>query len=124
MIGYVTLGVKDMARAEEFYTALLAEIGGKKLMDGGRIKFFGTGPGQSMIAICTPYNEDAQDCGNGNMVAIPAGDEDAVVALYNKALELGATDEGEPGQRIPIFYGGYVRDPEGNKLCFYQMKMG
>ena len=29
--------------------------------------------------------------------------------------------EGEPGQRIPdMFYGAYVRDPDGNKLCFFQ----
>ena len=31
---------------------------------------------------------------------------------------------GEPGWRIPdVFYGGYVRDPDGNKLCFFQMNM-
>ena len=35
-----------------------------------------------------------------------------------KALELGATDEGEPGQRVPTFYGAYVRDLDGNKLTF------
>ena len=30
-------------------------------------------------------------------------------------------DEGEPGERMPTFYGGYVRDLDGNKLCFFQM---
>ena len=35
-----------------------------------------------------------------------------------KAIELGATDEGEPGQRVPTFYGAYVRDLDGNKLTF------
>jgi catechol 2,3-dioxygenase-like lactoylglutathione lyase family enzyme len=124
MIGYVTLGVSDMARAEEFYTALLAEVGGKKLMGMDRIKFFGTGPGQPMIAICVPYNEEPQHCGNGNMVAIPGGDAAGVDALYKKAIELGATDDGEPGQRMPVFYGAYVRDPDGNKLCFFEMKTG
>ena len=40
--------------------------------------------------------------------------------LYNKAMELGASDDGAPGQRIPDrFYGAYVRDPDGNKLCFF-----
>ena len=29
--------------------------------------------------------------------------------------------DGEPGQRIPdMFYGAYVRDPDGNKLAFFQ----
>jgi hypothetical protein len=39
-------------------------------------------------------------------------------------MELGATDEGEPGERSPAFYGAYVRDLDGNKLCFFEMKLG
>ena len=36
-------------------------------------------------------------------------------------LELGASDEGAPGQRIPdMFYGAYFRDPDGNKAAFFQ----
>jgi len=37
---------------------------------------------------------------------------------------LGAKDDGAPGERNPVFYGAYVRDPDNNKLCFYEMKMG
>lgn len=33
MIGYVTLGTNDMARAAQFYDALLAEIGAKRVME-------------------------------------------------------------------------------------------
>ena len=125
MIGYITLGVQDMERAEAFYTELLAELGAKKMMDAGRIKFFGTSPSRPMLAICIPYDEEPQHCGNGNMVAIPGGDKDNIKRLYDRALELGATDEGEPGERVPdVFYGAYVRDPEGNKLCFFDMNMG
>ena len=125
MIGYITLGVQDMERAEAFYTELLAELGAKKMMDAGRIKFFGTSPTRPMLAICIPYDEEPQHCGNGNMVAIPGGDKDNIKRLYDRALELGATDEGEPGERVPdVFYGAYVRDPEGNKLCFFDMNMG
>ena len=125
MIGYITLGVQDMERAEAFYTELLAELGAKKMMDAGRIKFFGTSPSRPMLAICIPYDEEPQHCGNGNMVAIPGGDKDNIKRLYDRAIELGATDEGEPGERVPeVFYGAYVRDPEGNKLCFFDMNMG
>mgnify|MGYP001465708602 CR=1 FL=1 len=43
------------------------------------------------------------------------------VSDMEKAIELGATCDGEPGQRIPNqFYGAYVRDPDGNKLAFFQ----
>lgn len=123
MIGYVTIGTSDMDRAVAFYDALLAEIGAKQLMGMDRIKFYGTGPGAAMLAVCVPYDEKAQHPGNGNMVAIPAGSREAVDKLYAKARELGAADEGEPGERMPVFYGAYVRDLDGNKLCFYDMKM-
>ena len=76
-----------------------------------------------MLAVCIPYDEQAPHQGNGNMIAIPGGDRAGVDKLYVKAIELGATDEGEPGERLPVFYGAYVRDPDGNKLCFYEMKM-
>ena len=123
MLGYATIGVTDMARAEAFYGSLLEVIGGKQTMGMDRIKFYGTGAG-AMLAICIPYNEEAQHCGNGNMIAIDAGDRATVDKLYAKAIELGATDDGEPGERMPVFYGAYVRDPDGNKLCFFEMKMG
>ena len=123
MIGYVTIGTRDMDRAVAFYDALLAELGAKQLMGMDRIKFYGTGPGAPMLAVCIPYDQQEQRPGNGNMVAIPAGSRENVDKIYAKARELGASDEGEPGERMPVFYGAYVRDPDGNKLCFYDMKM-
>ena len=54
------------------------------------------------------------------MLAIQPGSKEAVDKFYKKAIDLGATCDGEPGQRIPNqFYGAYVRDPDGNKLAFY-----
>jgi len=122
MIGYVTIGTSDMEKACAFYDALLGEIGGSQLMGMDRIKFYGTGGAGAMLAVCIPYDEQAQSAGNGTMVAINAGDRATVDKLYAKAMELGASDEGEPGERMPVFYGAYVRDPDGNKLCFYEMK--
>ena len=55
------------------------------------------------------------------MLALPAETREEVDTLYAKAIGLGATDEGEPGERMPTFYGGYFRDPDGNKACFYKM---
>ena len=123
MIGYATIGVTDMDRAVAFYDGLLGEVGGKQLMDVGRIKFYGTGEG-AMLAICIPYDEKDPQPGNGNMIAIPGGSREGVDKLYAKARELGATDEGEPGERMPVFYGAYVRDLDGNKICFFEMKAG
>ena len=121
MLGYATIGVNDMPRATAFYDDLLGELGASRLFGMDRIQFYGTGPGAAMLAICIPYNEETQHPGNGNMIAIPGGSREGVDGLYAKALSLGATDEGEPGERLPTFYGAYVRDLDGNKLCFFEM---
>lgn len=121
MIGYVTIGVRDMEKAKSFYTQLLAPLGAKELMSMDRIAFIGKEMNEPMLAVCIPYDEKDPSPGNGNMVAINPGSKEAVDQFYAKAKELGASCEGEPGQRIPdMFYGAYVRDPDGNKLCFFQ----
>jgi len=124
MLGYATIGTSDMDRAVAFYDALLAEIGAKQLFGMDRIKFYGTAMDQAMLALCIPYDEKTHEVGNGQMVAISGGDREGVDKLYAKAIELGGTDEGPPGERMPVFYGAYVRDLDGNKLCFFEMKMG
>ncbi len=120
MIGYVTVGVSDMDKAKAFYTGLFENRGAKVLIDAGRIAMIGANPAEPMVAVCTPYDGEAANCGNGNMIAFAASSKEESDQLHAKAISLGATDEGEPGQRIPSrFYGSYVRDPDGNKLCFY-----
>jgi len=120
MIGYVTLGVSDMNKAKAFYSELLADLDARVLLDLGRIAFIGTTMGSPMLAVCEPYNKEANHPGNGNMVALHPGSKEAVDTFYHKAIELGGSCDGEPGQRIPDqFYGAYVRDPDGNKLAFF-----
>lgn len=121
MIGYTLLGVKDIAKAEQFYTAVLAELGAKLVMGMDRIKLFGTGPGAPMFGVCLPYDEKPASVGNGTMVAITCDSTAKVDAVHKKACGLGATDEGAPGQRGPGFYGAYIRDLDGNKVCFFKM---
>jgi catechol 2,3-dioxygenase-like lactoylglutathione lyase family enzyme len=120
MIGYTTIGVTDMDKAKAFYTGLFADQGAKVVIDVGRIAFIGTGRGTPMLAVCEPYDKEAPAPGNGNMIAFTVESKAEADALHAKALELGGTDEGQPGQRIPDrFYGAYARDPDGNKLCFF-----
>ncbi|MFZ3183862.1 MAG: VOC family protein [Pseudomonas sp.] len=121
MLGYATIGSNDLPKAKAFYTALLAEMGAKVLMDVGRAAFFGIDLSKPMLGICTPYNQEAAQPGNGNMVALPGGSRAGVDKLYAKAISLGATDEGAPGERMPGFYGAYFRDLDGNKLAFFHM---
>jgi predicted lactoylglutathione lyase len=119
MISYVTIGVSDLEKSEKFYTDLLAPLGAKTLVKMDRIIFIGKSMQSPMLAICIPYNEAPAHCGNGNMLAIAPGSKEKVAEFYAKAIELGASCDGEPGQRIPdVFYGAYVRDLDGNKLAF------
>lgn len=120
MIGYVTIGVKDIESAKKFYTELFADQGAKVLVDIGRLAMIGPSMREPKVAVCEPYDKNDPAPGNGNMIAFPAESKGAAAALHTRALSLGATDEGEPGQRMPdVFYGAYVRDPDGNKLCFF-----
>ena len=100
MIGYTTVGTSDIARAKQFYCDLFESKGAKLLIDSGRIAMIGTGGGTPMISVCEPYNKEAPTPGNGVMVAFTADSKEEVDAFYAKAIELGAADEGAPGQRI------------------------
>lgn len=121
MIGYVTIGTTDMAKAKAFYSSLLEPLGGKVIMEMDRIAFIGSGMDKPMLAVCIPYDESDPKPGNGTMLAFPAETREDVDKLYASAIALGATDEGAPGERMPTFYGGYFRDPDGNKAVFYKM---
>ena len=121
MIGYSMVGTNDLEKAKAFYAALLGEMGAKVVMDVGRGVLFGVKPGQPMFFVATPFNKEPATVGNGNMVALAAGSRENVDKLYAKAISLGASDEGAPGERMPNFYGAYFRDLDGNKLAFFQM---
>tara|TARA_R110002072_G_scaffold43340_16_gene121876 strand:+ start:29717 stop:30085 length:369 start_codon:yes stop_codon:yes gene_type:complete len=118
MIAYTTIGTADIEKSKAFYLAVLEDMGVSVVMDTGRLAALGTSAGGAMLAVCTPYNGEAPNPGNGNMVSIAPGSKELVDKLYAKALELGAADEGAPGQRMDGFYGAYFRDPDGNKICF------
>jgi catechol 2,3-dioxygenase-like lactoylglutathione lyase family enzyme len=120
MIGYVTLGTNDLDRAARFYDALLAEIGAKRMMQTDRFVVWFVAPDKPALGVFMPFDGNPATVGNGVMVALVVDSPAKVDALYRKALELGATDEGAAGPRgIPGFYAGYFRDPDGNKLNFY-----
>ncbi len=122
MLAYVTLGSNDTQKALAFYDALMAELGAKRVFDNNRLYFYSAGQGMPMLAVGGTYDEQSATCGNGVMVALAAADRDTVDRVYKKALELGAADEGAPGERVPgVFYGGYFRDLDGHKLCVAKM---
>jgi catechol 2,3-dioxygenase-like lactoylglutathione lyase family enzyme len=123
MYSHITVGTSDMARATAFYDAVLAPLGltrrktykiaigyAPEGFDGVNEPFW----------VLRPYDRKAASAGNGAMVAFEATTRAAVDAFYAAALGAGGSDEGAPGLRPhyhPNYYGAYVRDPDGNKLC-------
>lgn len=116
MLGYVTLGTNDLAQAAAFYDALLGELGARRLMETERFIFWGVTPQQPSLCLIKPFDGEAATIGNGAMVALVVDDRAKVDRLHARALALGGTDEGAPGDRGGGFYAGYFRDPEGHKL--------
>lgn len=120
MIGYTTIGAKDIDRALAFYDAFLAELGGKRVMEtrNGQLYGFAQGP---LFGVTKPFDGQPQNCGNGNMIALRCPSKEKVDLLHARALSLGGKDEGAPGDRGGGFYGAYFRDLDGNKLCVFTM---
>ncbi|HZF16678.1 MAG TPA: VOC family protein [Steroidobacteraceae bacterium] len=120
MLGYVTVGTNDLKRAATFYDALFATIGAKRFMEMDRVISWATGPTSGGFGVIKPFDGKPATVGNGVMVAIVVDSNDKVKALYDKAIALGAKDEGAPGPRgTSGFYAAYFRDLDGNKLnCF------
>lgn len=121
MIGYVTLGSNDVEKAATFYDALLAEMGANRMMESDSFVAWNTGPGQPGVSVIKPNDGQPASVGNGVMIAIACDKPEMVDRLYNKAIELGAKDEGPAGPRGDSFYAGYFRDLDGNKLNFFCM---
>lgn len=122
MIGYVTLGTNDLARAAKFYDALCGEMGVGRMMEFDGFIAWGEPGGGAGIGLTKPFDGGAASIGNGVMVALEAKDKEQVQRLYDIALANGGSDEGAPGPRGEGgFYAGYFRDPDGNKLNAFIM---
>ncbi|MBV9550285.1 MAG: VOC family protein [Alphaproteobacteria bacterium] len=121
MIGYVTLGTKDLARAAEFYDAIAKDLGTERMMENEKFIAWGTPGGGAGIGLTYPHNGAPATVGNGVMVALAAKDKAQVDRLYALALSLGGTCEGPPGERGGGFYAAYFRDRDGNKLNAFVM---
>lgn len=116
MIGYTSVGTNDLARASAFYDALFADLGAKRLFDSGTFVAWGRDSNSPAFAVAIPYDGNPATVGNGVMIAITFRKPEQVAAFHARALELGGSDEGAPGDRGNGFYAAYFRDLDGNKL--------
>ena len=119
MIGYVTLGTNDLAKAAAFYDALLNALGAKRLWETPRGIAWGESEDKPVLALMKPFDGAPATVGNGVMVGLNLGNKGAVDAMHKAALQLGGKDEGAVGMRGDSWYCGYFRDLDGNKLLAF-----
>ncbi|WP_333830150.1 VOC family protein [Pararhodobacter sp.] len=131
MFTHIMVGANDITAMVAFYDAVLAPLGLRRTTDvdatdTGTISPAGViwqYPGQRwpQFALRHPVNGEPATAGNGVQIAFRCPSRKAVRRAWETALNRGGSDEGAPGDR-PIysddFHAAYVRDPEGNKLCF------
>lgn len=124
MISHVYIGIRDFDRALAFYAPLMTLLDHElKFLEREHIWAGWKQPGvdRPLLLIGTPYDGRPAEPGNGPMLALLAPDRATVARCHATALANGGTDEGAPGLRPhyhPDYFGAYVRDPDGNKLCF------
>lgn len=123
MFSHVFVGISDFDRALSFYTPLMAAIGIKqRFCEPGRpwAGWQSSPDPRPLFVIARPFDGQAPSPGNGTMVAFLAQSRAQVDHAYAVALAHGGTSEGAPGLRPEYhehYYGAYLRDPDGNKLC-------
>ena len=114
-LNYCVVGTNDLENSTRFYDALFADASMQRVSPSDRMTYW---LGQDFaFANAIPYDGHAASVGNGTMIGFCVGSQDAVKRYHARAIELGGTCEGVPSQKGPRF-SGYVRDVDGNKLCF------
>lgn len=123
MFSHIFIGVKDFERAFNFYTKLM-EVLGNTLRFCDRKRPWAGWQSHSeprpLFLIGAPYDGNAHNSGNGQMVAFAVGHRAAVDSVYRLVLESGGSSEGSPALRPEYhehYYAAYFKDPEGNKIC-------
>ncbi len=121
-LNYSTVGSDQLEEAKAFYDALLGSIGWTPRFEhpsGGRL--YTSDKGAGMFGVLGAFNGQPATVGNGALVGFNFDTTDEIDVFHAKALELGATNEGDPGDRRPGVYFAYFRDLDGNKLCGYKL---
>lgn len=120
MFSHVTVGTNDIDRARPFYDAVLKPLGLVRHADYPGASGYGLTGGRPQLWITSPLDGNKASVGNGITIGLDAPDRAAVDAAHKAGLAAGGRDEGAPGLRLlyhPNYYGAYMRDLDGNKIC-------
>jgi catechol 2,3-dioxygenase-like lactoylglutathione lyase family enzyme len=115
MIDHVSIQCADFARSSAFYDAVLAPLGGKRIMEFGPAIGYGTDDKPDFWIGQQATGEGFRE----SHLAFAAADPETVDAFFRAAVDAGAEVLHEPRkwpEYHPGYYGAFVRDPDGNNV--------
>ncbi len=114
MLDHVSIQVADVEASAAFYDAVLAPVGGHRILDFGEVIGFGTDFPCFWIG-----KEATADPVKEVHIAFTAPNREAVVAFRDAAVAQGAEVLHEPRvfpEYHPDYFGAFVRDPNGHNV--------
>lgn len=124
MFNHVMVGSNDIERSKRFYDAVLGVLGAgeavRNVADSGHVRLFYRHDGDA-FGVSEPIDGQAATPGNGCTIGFKCSSLEQIQAFHDAAVAHGGTSiEDAPGPRVGSMGRmnlGYVRDPDGNKLC-------
>ena len=120
MFDHISIGVRDIAKAKDFYDAALKPLGLSCLRaDESSLGYSKEGVGFWIISAERPVADDPK---SGLHFCFAAPSRQSVSAFHAAALAHGGRDNGKPGVRQdygPQYYAAFAFDPEGYSLETY-----
>jgi len=114
MLDHLSIQCSDLAASANFYDAVLAPLGGRRVMDLGEVIGYGTDRPRFWLG--------GQQYGDGfreSHIAFSAPSREAVQAFFDAAVAGGAEVLHAPRvfpEYHESYYGAFVRDPDGNNV--------
>lgn len=115
MLDHLSIQCADVSTSTLFYDAVLAPLGGARLMDFGEVVGYGVAPMPDFWVGPRATGEGFRE----SHIAFRASDRAAVRAFFDAAVAHGAEVLHEPRvwpEYHPGYYGAFVRDPDGNNV--------
>jgi catechol 2,3-dioxygenase-like lactoylglutathione lyase family enzyme len=115
MLDHLSIQCGDPGASAAFYDAVLAPLGGARVMELGPVVGFGV-DGKPTFWIGPVATDDGF---RESHIAFAAGDREAVRAFFDAAVALGAEVLHEPRvwpEYHRDYFGAFVRDPDGNNV--------
>ena len=116
MLDHLSIQCADVTAAGAFYDAVLAPLGGRRVMNFGTVVGYGTDFPDFWIG---PREHAGEANGQPAHIAFHAPDRAAVDAFHAAALAAGAEELHAPKvwpEYHEHYYGAFVRDPDGNNV--------